>query len=308
MGNYRFRLSDMMPNAWFYKLKDMSSRGRRNHSSLKKRHQNVAAPSSSYSPRTSSSSTHKSRRKTIYRPSSPTPVWTQPTHIPTHSPYVDTDIDASPEPDYLYQRLQHHHRPSHSSSSSSDSDGDALASFDCKLTSSTTDIIIDINQDQSTSTDTTPRPILPVPPILTKASFTRPRPRPRPRSRASSTSSSQEQTQKTSPARMRKPGIKVRGNSPRIQVVPAQARKSISSVKFSNKNLADSFAVVKSSVDPQRDFWESMVEMIVENDISASKDLEDLLACYLSLNLPYYHPHIVKAFERIWFHMSNLSL
>ncbi|XP_030537480.1 transcription repressor OFP2 [Rhodamnia argentea] len=304
MGNYRFRLSDMMPNAWFYKLKDMSSRGRRCHSSLKKHRPNVAvAPSSSYSPRTSSSSAHKSRRKTIYRPS-PTPVWTLPTHIPARSPYDDDDdIDASPEPDYLYRRLQHHRRPSHSSSES-DSDGDALASFDCKLTSSTTDIIIDINQDQSTSTNTTPRPILPVPPILTKASFTRPRPRPRPRSRASSTSSSQEQTRKTSPARTRKPGIKVRGNSPRIQVAQAQARKSISSVKFSNKNLADSFAVVKSSVDPQKDFWESMVEMIVENDISASKDLEDLLACYLSLNPPYYHPHIVEAFERIWFHMS----
>uniref|UniRef100_A0A6N2LL80 DNA-binding domain-containing protein n=1 Tax=Salix viminalis TaxID=40686 RepID=A0A6N2LL80_SALVM len=32
MGNYRFRLSDMIPNAWFYKLKDMS-KGRKQYNS-----------------------------------------------------------------------------------------------------------------------------------------------------------------------------------------------------------------------------------------------------------------------------------
>ncbi|XP_022846347.1 transcription repressor OFP3 [Olea europaea var. sylvestris] len=35
MGNYRFRLSDMMPNAWFYKLKDMSKT--RNHNTVNKK-------------------------------------------------------------------------------------------------------------------------------------------------------------------------------------------------------------------------------------------------------------------------------
>lgn len=63
------------------------------------------------------------------------------------------------------------------------------------------------------------------------------------------------------------------------------------------------FAVVKASVDPQRDFRESMVEMIVQNQIRVSKDLEDLLASYLSLNSNQYHPFIINAFEQIWFHM-----
>jgi uncharacterized protein (TIGR01568 family) len=66
--------------------------------------------------------------------------------------------------------------------------------------------------------------------------------------------------------------------------------------------------VVKFSVDPQRDFKDSMVEMIVENNIRGSKDLEDLLACYLSLNSKEYHYIIVKAFEQIWFDMTDLHL
>jgi uncharacterized protein (TIGR01568 family) len=75
-----------------------------------------------------------------------------------------------------------------------------------------------------------------------------------------------------------------------------------------NKTLSESFAVVKFSVDPQRDFKDSMVEMIVENNIRGSKDLEDLLACYLSLNSKEYHYIIVKAFEQIWFDMTDLHL
>jgi uncharacterized protein (TIGR01568 family) len=51
-----------------------------------------------------------------------------------------------------------------------------------------------------------------------------------------------------------------------------------------------------------------MVEMIVENNIRGSKDLEDLLACYLSLNSKEYHYIIVKAFEQIWFDMTDLHL
>lgn len=70
----------------------------------------------------------------------------------------------------------------------------------------------------------------------------------------------------------------------------------------------ESFVVVKSSSDPQRDFQESMVEMIVENDIQSSKDLEELLACYLALNSREYHAVIVKVFEQIWIHLNNATL
>ena len=64
---------------------------------------------------------------------------------------------------------------------------------------------------------------------------------------------------------------------------------------------------MKSSYDPQRDFMESMMEMIVENKIRDSKDLEELLACYLSLNSDEYHDVIVKAFEQIWFTLPDIQ-
>jgi uncharacterized protein (TIGR01568 family) len=70
--------------------------------------------------------------------------------------------------------------------------------------------------------------------------------------------------------------------------------------------VTDSFAVVKSSYDPQRDFRESMVEMILQNNIRASKDLEDLLICYLSLNSDEYHDLIIKVFKQIWFDLTDI--
>ncbi|XP_057797643.1 transcription repressor OFP5-like [Salvia miltiorrhiza] len=62
----------------------------------------------------------------------------------------------------------------------------------------------------------------------------------------------------------------------------------------------DSFAVVKSSVDPHRDFKESMVEMIREKGIGHPDDLEELLACYLTLNCDEYHDMIVTVFRQVW--------
>ena len=65
-------------------------------------------------------------------------------------------------------------------------------------------------------------------------------------------------------------------------------------------NVKDSFAVVKSSSDPYNDFRKSMVEMIVEKQIFAAKDLEQLLQCYLSLNSYHHHGIIVEVFMEIW--------
>ncbi|CAN1303335.1 Transcription repressor OFP4 [Linum perenne] len=123
------------------------------------------------------------------------------------------------------------------------------------------------------------------------------------------------------------PGIKLRVKSPRIGYMRAQGqgRKSVSSSscsssstttttnsassfsKSSSSSLAGCMAVVKSSSDPQLDFMESMVEMIVENNISRSKDLEDLLACYLCLNSDEYHDVIIKVFKQIWFDYQTIS-
>ncbi|XP_030466714.2 transcription repressor OFP2-like [Syzygium oleosum] len=118
------------------------------------------------------------------------------------------------------------------------------------------------------------------------------------------------------------PGVKLRINSPRLASTKrAQSqgthhhhrpgRKSASSPSPSNRrrrSVSDSFAVMKSSVDPQSDFRDSMMEMIVENDIRASKDLEELLACYLSLNSDEYHDLIIKVFKQIWFDLNCTRL
>ncbi|GAV82122.1 Ovate domain-containing protein [Cephalotus follicularis] len=64
--------------------------------------------------------------------------------------------------------------------------------------------------------------------------------------------------------------------------------------------VKDSFAVVKSSNDPYNDFRTSMVEMIVEKQIFAAKDLEQLLQCFLSLNSYRHHRIIVEVFTEIW--------
>lgn len=64
--------------------------------------------------------------------------------------------------------------------------------------------------------------------------------------------------------------------------------------------VKDSFAVVKSSSDPYNDFRTSMVEMIVEKQIFAAKDLEQLLQCFLSLNSHHHHRIILEVFTEIW--------
>ncbi|XP_004506433.1 uncharacterized protein [Cicer arietinum] len=108
------------------------------------------------------------------------------------------------------------------------------------------------------------------------------------------------------------PGVKLRVNSPRIATRKVQfhRRKSVSSTETSGayrRSLSGSLAIVKSSFNPHKDFRESMVEMIVENNIRASKDLEDLLACYLCLNSDEYHDIIIKVFKQIWFDLTEIS-
>ncbi|EOA14359.1 hypothetical protein CARUB_v10027544mg [Capsella rubella] len=93
-------------------------------------------------------------------------------------------------------------------------------------------------------------------------------------------------------------GIRIRANSPKI------VRKKTRTPK---KGIAKSFAIVVSSVDPEKDFRDSMVEMILENKMREERDLEDLLACYLSLNSNEYHDVIIKAFEKTWFHLTLLT-
>nr|GMC54978.1 transcription repressor OFP7-like [Ipomoea batatas]GMC56091.1 transcription repressor OFP7-like [Ipomoea batatas] len=71
--------------------------------------------------------------------------------------------------------------------------------------------------------------------------------------------------------------------------------------------VKDSFAVVKKTDDPYEDFKISMLEMIVEEQIFAVKDLEQLLLCFLSLNSQHHHAAIVEAFTEIWYELFTIS-
>ncbi|KAJ0985445.1 hypothetical protein J5N97_003801 [Dioscorea zingiberensis] len=89
--------------------------------------------------------------------------------------------------------------------------------------------------------------------------------------------------------------LRVRTKSPRVQVCMTKMGLA----------MAQSLAIVKLSSNPQKDFKDSMMEMIVENNIRAPGDLEELLASYLSLNSYEYHSMIVKVFEQIWLNLGH---
>ncbi|KAK2652978.1 hypothetical protein Ddye_012834 [Dipteronia dyeriana] len=358
MGNYRFRFSDMMPNAWFYKLKDMS---RTKTHPVKKKSQpkkpvdkshnkpnNISQPRYSYyltsqpinslvnrkasdthfpdsSTRKSTSRRNNSRRRTVYKPSprhfSSSDNCTCQAKFQQYAPdycfISSSESSLGPGESPLCYSEEEFVDPNHDQVSWSDS-------CNCEVTSSTTDIIIDINSNE-TITQKVERlagfhPIseFELPPIFTKpAKFTKSSEQVSVKIVKEGSVRTQKQYGTTHVIRKsssNSTGIKLRANSPRIasKKIPAYSRKSISlNMKYGNsqkRSLSESFIVVKSSIDPQKDFRDSMEEMIMENNIRNSKDLEDLLACYLSLNSNEYHDLIVKAFEQIWFDMTNLSL
>ncbi|THG00673.1 transcription repressor OFP1-like [Camellia sinensis] len=308
MGNHKFRLSYMLPNAWFNKLRNMSRT--RNHSTSHSIKKKLPSPNIT----TTSKKPHLSPTPKFYN--SPTNPKVSDTHFP------NSPRKSSPKRKTLYkpsQRLATSSVSAHCSrrttsstdqfgsnnvdaaASESSFNGGLLASWSssrsCRFTSSTTDdIIIDIN-DQNAKFDKLDGldiiSELELPPILTK-----------PVKFVDTTTNSKKtrKQSKTSPVIIRNSAAKLRANSPR------KAQKKLL-VQACDRRRKRSFAlIVKSSLDPQREFKESMVEMIVENNIRGSKDLEELLACYLSLNSIEYQDLIVKAFVQIWFDMAHLRI
>ncbi|KAK4793886.1 hypothetical protein SAY86_011880 [Trapa natans] len=65
------------------------------------------------------------------------------------------------------------------------------------------------------------------------------------------------------------------------------------------------FAVVKCSFNPQQDFRDSMIDMILERRIKKPKELEELLACYLMLNSDEYHNVIIGVFRQLWLELNQ---
>lgn len=64
--------------------------------------------------------------------------------------------------------------------------------------------------------------------------------------------------------------------------------------------VRESVPVTVDSAEPYEDFRESMVQMIVEKEIYAWDDLNELLHQFLSLNSPRHHPLILHAFADLW--------
>ncbi|KAK7290362.1 hypothetical protein RIF29_04722 [Crotalaria pallida] len=378
MGNNRFKLSDMMPNAWFYKLRDMNRSRKQNGSSHHVTKNKVISPTTSQrsQPRNShcfsiephkvgkiynspiytnhshitftdsprKSSKKRGMRKTIYKPSpivvsSPVVIGncrchstnnlTKPNHIQSPQCHVSSIDSSSESNNHEYD--------------SSESECNKFAAPDLvnRLSSSTDDIIIDMNNDKPFTGNSENLDgfhtisQIGLAPILTKPVRFDDKVIETTKLRSSaklndiqthqslSVKVSKEESNRVQRERKEGPvsrkssanstGIRLRVNSPKLasRKVQAYARKSASSSSCKaskNTSFPEGFPVVKSSLDPQRDFRESMVEMIKENNIRASKDLENLLACYLSLNSREYHDLIVKAFEQIWYDMAQLKL
>ncbi|AEE28053.1 Transcription repressor OFP4 [Arabidopsis thaliana] len=309
MRNYKLRLSVMSPSEWFHKLKNMT-KPRKKHSlplysinTTKKRKPSSESKSLPYSStsyffnrsrsRTSfesrilqispRNSLHniQSKRKTVYKPSPPS------------SSIVSAGFNKT-----FHQ--------SHDSLS---------ASSNLKVISSEDDIIIDMNNrdfkkktfKEITKFDSTEKACrasnrtkethiphhLSVKVSKEKEDEEEDACRTKKKHQKTLVSSGRRSSAKS-------PRIKLRARSPRIQVSPRRSKS-----RSQNKQILDSFAVIKSSIDPSKDFRESMVEMIAENNIRTSNDMEDLLVCYLTLNPKEYHDLIIKVFVQVWLEVIN---
>ncbi|KAK4724666.1 hypothetical protein R3W88_027445 [Solanum pinnatisectum] len=349
MGNYRFRLSDMMPNAWFYKLKEI---GKSSSSSSTRNSRSHSHTTSSTSTSSSNLQADKKRqphnlgcqRKSYYisrnlTSSSPPETFSQ-NPISSNSPKPDHDVHFT-EPSrksYKKRRSTNSRRrnspklvnssvsancscraslesvwtkadstpeeyPNSSSSSSSSSPSSILPEKSNPMTSisPSCDCRTDYMNQDSANLDRGVHSVskIDLPRIITKpGKFDE---------KVEEKQRIVKQEQRIV-RRVSANGVKLRTNSPRITTNSKKIQESRKSVSSKRTSVTESFAVMKSSRNPQKDFRESMVEMIVENNIRTSKDLEELLACYLSLNSDEYHDLIIKVFKQIWFDITEIRL
>ncbi|KAL6967801.1 hypothetical protein U1Q18_033610, partial [Sarracenia purpurea var. burkii] len=159
MGNYKFRLSNMMPNAWFYKLRDFTKTAHHHHRHhpIKKK---LPSPNSrprpgkfrinsptnpkasdtqfpDHHPPRNSSNKKSKHTKTIYKPSPP---------LVTSSSTATCSCRAARNSVWPKAKPPRP-PPRHYLSPSTDQISTELSScIKCRVSSSTTDIIIDLNE------------------------------------------------------------------------------------------------------------------------------------------------------------------
>ncbi|CAN6346458.1 unnamed protein product [Urochloa humidicola] len=373
MGRRRFRLADMMPNSWFYKLRDMRRARGHGHppAGVGGAATAMLPSSSSPPPRRSTTKAASPRRGSVALPHRtsyyfPTGDRVLPTPPPRAATEEEEDRDREllfPQPEspptYCSSRRRHRVGPvrvrrslealaevrdapgrrrrdmyvgrdgSDEEDDDDDDVGDDVRSRPAvtapsedgslgsgggggKVIASETDIIIDLRAE-CTAAERVLRPIVTRPARRelavryelkdTNGGETTPR--------ASSAASEHGGGHPRRPSVSAGRRLRTRVNSPRL--ASSRSRKSQSrppttpaasprktTPTLAPPPLAESFAVVKASADPRRDFRESMEEMIAEKGIRGAADLEDLLACYLALNAAEHHDLIVEVFEQIW--------
>ncbi|XP_071742513.1 transcription repressor OFP1-like [Rutidosis leptorrhynchoides] len=277
MGNYKFKITNILPNSWFYnsKYSNTNSKGNKNNKTTKK--QQITTISS---PKTSS----PDQRKSYYftRGLKKSDLNTD-TPLKTRSPDPPRKSSNKRRPTNPKKPV---HRKSVSPESvstySNSSDTDILSpklsvTCSCKTNSSYDDVYSKVD----------------LPPIITKLR-----------------TQQDNKINNISTTRTRSPIRRLKGNcySPRIgNRVRVHGIYGGRRSYGSRRSLSESMALVKTSVDPGKDFKESMLEMIMENSMKSSKDLEDLLTCYLLLNSNEYHHLIIKVFKEIWLESSNIN-
>ncbi|KAF8089255.1 hypothetical protein N665_0512s0021 [Sinapis alba] len=308
MGNYKFKISDMIPNAWLHKLKDITKQSKPKHKpssntcSKKKpssdslfhhfstfRFSNSLVPNSPHrnSPRNSLHTKRMSKRKTLYKPSLKpiTPPFASAGFNKSKINGQDFSHGLFPalesSPEYFVYSFYRKEDDEFVDPSNFKMDTKEKAFTKYKVKES------DSTKKACPASNTTKKPLKPH--LSVKIN--------KEKEYDECRTEKRYQTQVSS-GRKSSSGINLRRvTSPRIQL--SGTRRSTSRSE-SKQVVLESIAVVKRSVDPKKDFRESMVEMIEENNIRASKDLEDLLACYLSLNPKEYHDLIIHVFEHIW--------
>ncbi|KAL8206000.1 hypothetical protein R6Q57_009551 [Mikania cordata] len=266
MGKQRFRLSHMIPNAWFYRLRDMSSPNNSSLSTLK----HYPTNSFCYTPKVYSSPSK------LNKPLVPKHVLGSIYIQPTESTHTNQDLFLSP--------------------SSSCYESPLFESFNTcgcgGVSSSSADVKYEVNEASSPKTiqDSSGYELvqdieLQMPPkIVTK-------------SRRDMVT-----TKENISIKIVKENIDKYDNSRRKQRASGCSKAQVCKrdVVHDQNKFSSSCCIVKSTFDPCKELKESMMEMIVDCNILASQDLEKLLAFYLSLNSNEYHDMIVKSFEEIW--------
>nr|VDC86504.1 unnamed protein product [Brassica rapa] len=279
MGTHKFRFSAIMPHSWLYKLKGISRSSRKRLPSSPK-----------HLSSTDASSSRKLRETLLFSSSVHHPQSSSPP--PIYKPSSRLKLSSSSLNSHVTLTTYRNHRSvltsstvGSSSKPVSSSPSDQNYGFSHEPESKSVDIkaLNSVDSEDPSISDNSSTVLVET--VKQKTCDTRTQ-------------------QKLKKPKAGSSGTRIRVNSPKKARRKTKASTSYTSKRKGN---SESFAIVLTSVDPERDFRESMVEMIVENKMKEQTDLEDLLACYLSLNSSEYHDIIIKAFEKTWFHLTHVT-